>query len=114
MSFGSVLIADAYRPFAVEKENEVFITDSIYYGCEAESDFSEEAEVSETNCVYYAAGTEDPDFQEVDGYMLTPVNPVYDRVGWRAVPEPSALGLLALFFILSRAKSHVPLANRLR
>ena len=98
----------------MEAGNEVAIEDSIYYGCAAESAFEPTAAVSETNCVYYAAGTEDPDFQEVDGYMLTPVNPVYDRVGWRAVPEPSALGLLALFFILSRAKSHVPLANRLR
>ncbi|MBR4821491.1 hypothetical protein IKZ70_06495, partial [bacterium] len=112
--FGSVLIADAYQPFTVEAGNEVAIEDSIYYGCAAESAFEPTAAVSETNCVYYAAGTEDPDFQEVDGYMLTPVNPIYENVGWRAVPEPSALILLALFFILSRAKSHVPLANRLR
>ncbi|MBP5626983.1 hypothetical protein J6X96_02305 [bacterium] len=114
LSFASVLIADAYMPFKVEAENDVVIEDSLFYGCVAESAFDAAADVLETNCLYYAAGTEDPDFQDVDGYMLTPVNPVYDRVGWRAVPEPSALFLLALFFVLSRAKSHVPLANRLR
>ena len=101
-------------PFKVEAENDVVIEDSLFYGCVAESAFDAAADVLETNCLYYAAGTEDPGFREVDGYMLTPVNPVYENVGWRAVPEPSALFLLALFFVLSRAKSHVPLANRLR
>ncbi|MBO7435731.1 hypothetical protein J6U76_07060, partial [bacterium] len=100
LSFSGVLIADAYMPFTVEAENEALIADSIYYGCAAESDFSENADVSETNCVYYAAGTEDPDFQEVDGYMLTPVNSIYENVGWRAVPEPAVFVLLLAFSAL--------------
>ena len=70
------------------------VADSIYYDCEKESDFSLKADVAETNCVYYAAGTEDPDFQDVDGYMLTAMNPVYENVGWRAVPEPAVFALL--------------------
>ena len=94
LSFGGLLIADACRPFTVEEDNEVFIADSIYYDCEKESDFSLKADVAETNCVYYAAGTEDPDFQDVDGYMLTAMNPVYENVGWRAVPEPAVFALL--------------------
>ena len=104
LSFDSILIADAYQPFTVEAENEVAIEDSVYYGCAAESVFDSTAAVSETNCVYYAAGTEDPDFREVDGYMLTPANPVYENVGWRAVPEPAALGLLALIALFLRRK----------
>ncbi|MBR5946020.1 hypothetical protein IKZ80_02940, partial [bacterium] len=104
LSFTSVLIADAHMPFKVEAENEVVIEDSLYYGCEAESVFDQPADVAETNCLYYAYGTEDPDFQEIDGYMLTPTNPIYDYVGWRALPEPAVIALLALATLLLRRK----------
>ena len=91
-------------PFKVEAENEVVIEDSLYYGCVAESAFDQLADVAETNCLYFAAGTEDPGFQEIDGYMLTPINPVYDYVGWRAIPEPAVIALLALAAALLRRK----------
>ena len=104
LSFTSVLIADAHMPFKVETENEVVIEDSLYYGCEAESVFDQPADVAETNCLYYAYGTEDPDFQEIDGYMLTPTNPIYDYVGWRALPEPAVFCLLVFAALFLRRK----------
>ena len=102
LSFGGLLIADACRPFTVEAENEVVIENSIYYDCAEKCAFDRAAAVMETNCVYYAAGTEDPDFQDVDGYMLTAMNPIYERVGWRAIPEPAVLSLLALCLLFLR------------
>jgi outer membrane protein assembly factor BamB len=94
LTFRNVLLCNTFYPFTVEIDEEVFIYDSVYYNCAEESNFNEDADVVEENCTYYAEGENSPELAEVDGYILTAVNPFYKNIGWHTYIEEFAAATL--------------------
>ena len=94
LTFRNVLLCNTFYPFTVEIDEEVFIYDSVYYNCAEESNFNEDADVVEENCTYYAEGENSPELAEVDGFILTAVNPFYKNIGWHTYIEEFAAATL--------------------
>ena len=94
LTFRNVLLCNTFYPFTVEIDEEVFIYDSVYYNCSEESNFNEDADVVEENCAYYAEGENSPELAEVDGFILTAVNPFYKNIGWHTYIEEFAAATL--------------------
>ena len=94
LTFRNVLLCNTFYPFTVEIDEEVFIYDSVYYNCAEESNFNDDADVVEENCTYYAEGENSPELAEVDGYILTAVNPFYKNIGWHTYIEEFAAATL--------------------
>ena len=82
LTFNRLLLANTYMPFTVESDEKVSIYDSVYYNCPNDSNFNAEADVTESGCVSYAEGENDPGLEEVNGYLATATNLTYANVGW--------------------------------
>ena len=102
--FNNILVDSAYMPFTVEDNNDVVISDSIFYDCNA-SDIRD-AEVTFNNCKNFVVDENNPELKEFEGFILTATENVniYKNVGWHTVPEPAFFGLLALAALFLRRK----------
>ena len=88
VSFLNCLLVDTYMPFTVEKDNEVSMSGCVYYRCQAQSSFNEDADVSESECSYRDSESDDPWLRTVDGFIATAENPAYADIGWHSAPNP--------------------------
>ena len=106
VTFRNILVANAYMPFTVEADEEIFIYDSVYYDCPNQSNFADSADVVEEGCQSFMEGENDPKFETYEGYILTATEKIniYKNVGWHTVPEPAFFGLLALVALFLRRK----------
>ena len=106
VTFRNILVANAYMPFTVEADEEIFIYDSVYYDCPNQSNFADSADVVEEGCQSFMEGENDPKFETYEGYILTATEKIniYKNVGWHTVPEPAFFGLLALAALFLRRK----------
>ncbi|MBR4466542.1 hypothetical protein IKS38_08255, partial [bacterium] len=106
LTFRNILVVNAYMPFTVEADDEVFIYDSVYYDCPNQSNFADSADVVEEGCQSFVEGENDPVLATYEGYILTATEKVniYKNAGWRVVPEPAFFGLLALAALFLRRK----------
>ena len=106
VTFRNILVANAYMPFTVEADEEIFIYDSVYYDCPNQSNFADSADVVEEGCQSFMEGENDPKLDTYEGYILTATEnaSIYKNAGWRVVPEPAFFGLLALAALFLRRK----------
>ena len=106
VTFSNILVANAYMPFTVEADEEIFIYNSVYYDCPNQSNFADSADVVEEGCQSFVEGENDPKLDTYEGFILTATEnaSIYKNAGWRVVPEPAFFGLLALAALFLRRK----------
>ena len=106
VTFSNILVANAYMPFTVEADEEIFIYNSVYYNCPNQSNFADSADVVEEGCQSFVEGENDPKLDTYEGFILTATEnaSIYKNAGWRVVPEPAFFGLLALAALFLRRK----------
>ena len=103
-TFNCILLANTYMPFAAESEDTITVNNSVFYNCSDESKVFDGAVYVENGCASYEYGVNDPDLQEIDGFILTSTKGTYRNIGWHTVPEPAVFGLLALVALFLRRK----------